>query len=103
MVANSGWQSASDITASAEAVDSALNTLRFRSTSLSSSSNVVSARIAFNDALIAILQAGAVNLTLADLDEEGATMLMLQTRQSLGTTSLAIGSQAAQSVCRLFK
>ncbi len=29
-------------------------------------------------------------------------MLILQTRQQLGTTSLSIASQAAQSVLRLF-
>ena len=45
---------------------------------------------------------GAANLVNADLNEEGANMLMLQTRQSLGTTSLSLASQAAQSVMRLF-
>jgi flagellin len=49
-----------------------------------------------------ILETGADNLTLADMNEEGANMLMLQTRQSLGITSLGLGSQAAQSVMRLF-
>ena len=42
------------------------------------------------------------NLTLADTNEEGANMLMLQTRQNLGTTALSLSSQAAQSVLRLF-
>jgi hypothetical protein len=42
------------------------------------------------------------HLVNADLNEEGANMLMLQTRQSLGTTSLSLASQAAQSVMRLF-
>ena len=41
-------------------------------------------------------------LTDADLNEEGANMLMLQTRQALGTTSLSLASQAAQNVLRLF-
>jgi flagellin-like hook-associated protein FlgL len=49
-----------------------------------------------------ILQSGSDNLTLADMNEEGANMLMLQTRQSLGTNSLSMGAQAAQSVMRLF-
>jgi flagellin len=39
---------------------------------------------------------------LADMNEEGANMLMLQTRQSLSTTALSLSSQAAQSVLRLF-
>ena len=45
---------------------------------------------------------GSANLTNADMNEEGANMLMLQTRQQLGTTSLSLASQAAQSVLRLF-
>ena len=42
-------------------------------------------------------------LTLADTNEEGANMLMLQTRQSLSTTALSLSAQAAQSVLRLFQ
>jgi len=52
--------------------------------------------------MINTLQTGADNLTLADMNEEGANMLMLQTRQSLGTTSLSLAAQAAQSILRLF-
>jgi flagellin-like hook-associated protein FlgL len=36
------------------------------------------------------------------MNEEGANMLMLQTRQNLGITSLSMASQTAQSVMRLF-
>jgi flagellin len=36
------------------------------------------------------------------MNQEGANMLMLQTRQSLGTASLSMSSQAAQSVLKLF-
>ncbi len=52
--------------------------------------------------MINALTIGADNLTAADTNEEGANMLMLQTRQSLGTTSLSLASQAAQSVLQLF-
>jgi flagellin-like hook-associated protein FlgL len=66
--------------------------------------------VAFNEdgtntmdvAVINALTIGADNLTAADTNEEGANMLMLQTRQSLGTTSLSLASQAAQSVLQLF-
>jgi flagellin-like hook-associated protein FlgL len=51
--------------------------------------------------MINILQTGSDNLTLADMNEEGANMLMLQTRQSLATTSLSLGAQSAQAVLRL--
>jgi len=45
---------------------------------------------------------GSDDLTLADTNEEGANMLMLQTRQSLSSTALSLSAQAAQSVLRLF-
>jgi flagellin-like hook-associated protein FlgL len=52
--------------------------------------------------MINTLQTGADNLTLADTNEEGANMLMLQTRQNLGISSLSMASQAAQAVLKLF-
>jgi flagellin-like hook-associated protein FlgL len=52
--------------------------------------------------MINTLSEGANKLTNADMNEEGANMLMLQTRQSLGTVSLSMASQAAQAVLRLF-
>jgi flagellin len=52
--------------------------------------------------MINTLNDGASKLTEADMNEEGANMLMLQTRQALGTTSLSLASQAAQGVLRLF-
>ena len=48
------------------------------------------------------LQIGADNLTLADLNEEGANMLALQTQQQLSTSALSLASQANQAVLRLF-
>jgi hypothetical protein len=42
------------------------------------------------------------DLGIADANEEGAGMLMLQTRQSLSITALSLSTQAAQSVLRLF-
>ncbi|MDD2853902.1 MAG: flagellin [Desulfuromonadaceae bacterium] len=83
-------------------MESALTTLRTTSTTLASNLSVVTARQDFTNNLISTLQTGADNLTLADMNQEGANMLMLQTRQSLGTTALSLSSQAAQSVLRLF-
>ena len=83
-------------------IDDALNTLRSNSQTLSANLAVVNARLEFTTNMVNTLQEGADNLTLADMNEEGANMLMLQTRMSLGTTSLSLASQAAQSVLRLF-
>ena len=83
-------------------LDDARDALRISSTALSNKLSTVTIRQDFTDNMINTLQDGAANLTNADLNEEGANLLMLQTRQQLGTTSLSLASQAAQSVLRLF-
>lgn len=90
------------IKSSSRQLEEALSTLRTESSKLSANLSVVTTRQAFTDTMIATLSTGADNLTLADMNEEGANMLMLQTRQNLGITSLSMASQAAQSVLRLF-
>jgi len=62
----------------------------------------VNTRMEFTSQMINTLTGGADKLTLADMNEEGANLLMLQTRQALSTTALSLSSQAAQSVLRLF-
>jgi flagellin-like hook-associated protein FlgL len=83
-------------------MDSGLSTLRSQSSTLASNLSIVTARQDFTTQMMNTLQQGSDNLTLADMNEEGANMLMLQTRQSLGTTALSLSSQAAQSILRLF-
>ncbi|MBF0225731.1 MAG: flagellin [Desulfobacterales bacterium] len=83
-------------------LDTALTTLRTQSKNLSNQLSTINARQEFTKNMINTLKEGAGNLTLADMNEEGANMLMLQTRQALGTTALSMASQAAQSVMRLF-
>ena len=92
----------STIEADIDELDSAISTLRSESSELSSNLNIVTARLDFTSGMINTLEEGANKLTNADMNEEGANMLMLQTRQALGTTSLSMASQAAQSVMRLF-
>ena len=100
--ANSNWQTASAITADSADMDSAITALRTNTQTLAANLNIITTRQTFTDSMISTLQTGADNLTLADMNQEGANMLMLQTRQSLGTTSLSMSSQAAQSVLKLF-
>jgi flagellin len=98
-----GWDLATDTgTTQMSAVDTALTTLRSKSKDLSNNLSIITSRQDFTTNLGNVLQTGADNLTLADTNQEGANMLMLQTRQSLGTTALSLSSQAAQSVLRLF-
>jgi len=90
------------IQTSSTQLETALNTLRSKSSELSSNLSVVTSRQDFTSSMINELKTGADNLTLADMNEEGANMLMLQTRQNLGITSLSMASQSAQAVMRLF-
>lgn len=95
-------QATAVIKSAANELESSLSTLRTESSKLSSNLSVVTARQDFTSSMINTLKEGADNLTLADMNEEGANMLMLQTRQNLGITSLSMASQAAQAVLRLF-
>lgn len=83
-------------------IDAAVDQLRIEAQKLASSLSTIEIRADFTQEMINTLNTGADNLTLADMNEEGANMLMLQTRQQLGTTSLSMSSQAAQAVLRLF-
>jgi flagellin-like hook-associated protein FlgL len=83
-------------------IDAAITNLRTEAQKLSSSLSTIQIRADFTDQMENTLSTGADNLTLADMNEEGANMLMLQTRQNLGTTSLSLASQAAQAVLQLF-
>lgn len=84
-------------------LDSALTTLRSKASALSANLSIVTTRMDFTTALGNTLTDGANKLVLADTNEEGANMLMLQTRLSLSTTSLSLASQSAQAVLRLFQ
>lgn len=64
--------------------------------------SVIQTRRDFTESTVSTLRAGADDLTLADLNEEGANLLALQTRQQLGVTSLSLASQSQQAVLRLF-
>ena len=101
------WTTATDncaaaINAAIGTLDTARDTLRAKSKELATNLGIVTARQDFTTNMINTLEEGSANLVNADLNEEGANMLMLQTRQALGTTSLSMASQAAQSVLRLF-
>jgi flagellin-like hook-associated protein FlgL len=85
-----------------ESIDDFIGQLRTESQKLSSSLSTIEIRSDFTNEMMNTLNTGADNLTLADMNEEGANMLMLQTRQNLGTTSLSLASQAAQAVLQLF-
>ena len=97
-----GWQSDTDIDNAISAVENAISTLRAYATDFGNNYSIVQNREDFTENLINVLTEGADKLTLADMNEESANMLALQTRQQLAVNSLSLASQAAQSVLRLF-
>lgn len=84
-------------------IKSALNSVRSQSSSFGSNLSVVENRQDFTKNMINTLETGAGNLTLADMNEEAANMVALQTRQSLATSSLSIANQADQSVLQILR
>ncbi|PKN18027.1 MAG: hypothetical protein CVU71_10915 [Deltaproteobacteria bacterium HGW-Deltaproteobacteria-6] len=91
-----------NIDAAITALDAATTTLRSEASKLSGNLSIITVRQSFSTNMINTLNSGSDMLTLADSNEEGANMLMLQTRQSLSTTALSLSAQAAQSVLKLF-
>ena len=100
--ATNGWATNADIDAAIEEVDAAISKLRIMSSDFGNYYSIVQNRQDFTSKLVNVLTEGADNLTLADMNEESANMLALQTRQQLAINSLSLASQAAQSVLKLF-
>ncbi len=97
-----GTAAVSAINAQIRAVDSALITVRQVAQELGTNSSMLEIRRNFTSDLINTLRGGASDLVNADLNEESANLLSLQTRQQLGTISLSIAQQSEQAVLRLF-
>lgn len=81
-----------------EAFDSEL---KVQAGNLSQNLAAITIREEFSNNLINTLNEGADKLTLADLNEEGANLLALQTSTQLATQSLALASQQSQGVLQL--
>ncbi len=85
-----------------EGIEAAISTLREVASDFGSSYSIIETRQEFTENLINVLTEGADDLTLADMNEESANMLALQTRQQLAINALSLSSQASQSVLSLF-
>ena len=82
--------------------ENAIHELRDMASVFGNNYSIVQTRQDFTESLVNVLEEGSDNLILADMNEESANMLALQTRQQLGINSLSLASQAAQSVLQLF-
>ena len=96
------WSENTAIDAALTKIDSAISSLRSMSSEFGNNYSVVQTREEFTENLINVLEEGSDKLTLADMNEESANMLALQTRQQLAINSLSLASQASQSVLKLF-
>lgn len=84
-------------------IKTAINTVRSQSSSFGANLSMVENRQDFTKAMIGTLTGGASDLTLADMNEEAANLLALQTRQAMSQNSLSLANQASQSVLQLLR
>jgi flagellin-like hook-associated protein FlgL len=84
-------------------LDAAIATLDAKAKSLGSNVALLQTRLDFSTSYANELQAGADKLVLADITEEGANLVALQTRQQLGISSLSFAGNSEQSILSLFR
>ncbi|WP_349370860.1 flagellin [Salinarimonas sp.] len=107
--ATGGWTNGASDTVGDAAIQTQLTQLRTAITSLRTEASrlgannaVITTRQEFTENMINTLKAGADDWTLADLNEEGAKLTSLNTRNQIAQTALALAAQRDQSVLRLF-
>lgn len=83
-------------------LDANLGTLRAHAQNLGTNVALLNTRLDFTKNYVDLLQSGSSKLTLADLNEEGANLLALQTRQQLGIQALSFAGQNEKSILKLF-
>jgi flagellin-like hook-associated protein FlgL len=96
------WATDANISAAQTELNAAVIKLRSNAATFGANLAIVQNRVEFTKGLINTLNAGSDVLTLADINEEGANLLALQTRQQLGIQALSLASQSDQAVLRLF-
>jgi hypothetical protein len=96
------FQSAAAISSSITQTQNALTAVRNFGGSLANNLSIIQNRQSFTTDTINTLTTGSSDLVNADQNAEGASLLALQTRLSLGVTSLSLASQAQQAILKLF-
>ena len=84
-------------------IKGAMDKVRSQSSAFGSNLSIVQNRQDFTKSMINTLETGAGNLTLADMNQEAANMMALQTRQSLASSTLSMANQADQGVLQLLR
>lgn len=86
-----------------EKMDSAITTVRSNAKTIGTNVALLQTRSDFTKSYVNALKEGADKLSLADLNEEGANLVALQTRQQLGIQALSFAGQQEQGVLSLFR
>ena len=84
-------------------IEQSISNLRSKAATMATSSDILKIRMDFTAEYSNVLQAGSDKLTLADLNNEGANMMALQTRQQLGVQALSLAGQSEQQVLSLLR
>jgi flagellin-like hook-associated protein FlgL len=103
IAAAANFSAGSNIDASLTQIADAAERLRGLSQSLGSNVAILQTRLDFTSKYVNALEDGAGKLTLADITEEGANLVALQTRQQLGINALAFAGQSEQAILSLFR
>ncbi len=103
VASTNSFQTNYDVNTAIANINNALATLQNQSSTYTADVAVIQDRTDFTKQTINTLQTGTNDLTLADANQEGASLLALQTRQSLSSTALSLATQADQNVLRLFR
>lgn len=112
-LAGSKWSAVATTTASSptvsvfdnviKALDSAITKVRSNTKNLGTNVALLQTRLDFTKSYVNNLTEGSNKLTLADLNEEGANLVSLRTRQQLGIQALSFAGQQEQGVLSLFR
>jgi hypothetical protein len=95
-------QSDTEINAGIAKLTESIKIIRAQAATFGANNTVATVRESFTKEAVKLMKMGADNLVVADLNEEGANLLALQTRQQLSTQALSLASQSDQAILRLF-
>ena len=91
------------IDASLDELDTAIETIRTDSAKLGSNLSLLQIRNGFTKEYVDTLKEAEGKLTNADLNEEGANLVSIQTRAQLGVQALSFAGRQAEGLLSLFR
>jgi len=92
-----------NIDAAIASVETAISTVRSGTAELAANVTFLQTRLDFTKEYMKTLDEGSGKLVLADINEEGANLISLQTRQQLALQALSFAAQSERAVLTLFR